>query len=249
LPSAHAEDSSTLIGAPVNADQGAASSTSDPPALSPELVLVDPALAAWARERLPERPAVFAAAAAPAPSAAPPRRHADVVVSDRAAVSTAPGRQRRRRAHMAIAAGLAVAIALAAALVLELPILGDGARSDESSKPEADGPVIGVRGRTDSARTDSAVGPADPLPTRGRRFAWAPHPGASGYHVELFRGRALVFRADTSKPEILIPARWRLNGRTRMLEPGLYRWYVWPRIAGRRESTATVQAKFVVPTR
>jgi hypothetical protein len=64
--------------------------------------------------------------------------------------------------------------------------------------------------------------------------------------VELFKGRGLVFRATTSKPEIVIPTRWRLNGRTRTLEPGSYRWYVWARVAGRRESRATVQAKLVL---
>lgn len=81
----------------------------------------------------------------------------------------------------------------------------------------------------------------------GRRFAWAPSPGASGYHVELFRGSALIFRAETNKPEVVIRRRWRLNGRDRRLEPGAYRWYVWPLVDGRRKAKAIVQAKVVVP--
>ena len=80
-----------------------------------------------------------------------------------------------------------------------------------------------------------------------RRFAWPPVAGATGYHVELFKGSALVFRNETARPETLIPRRWRFDGRLRRLEPGEYRWYVWPIVNGRREATAIVQAKLVVP--
>jgi hypothetical protein len=95
-----------------------------------------------------------------------------------------------------------------------------------------------------SARAKTAA-----IATPTRRFVWAPRPGASGYDVELFKGQALVFRATTSKPQIVIPRRWRLNGRTHTLEPGSYRWYVWARSGGRREAKATVQAKLVLTTR
>lgn len=80
-----------------------------------------------------------------------------------------------------------------------------------------------------------------------RRFAWPPAVGATGYHVELFKGSALIFRDETKKPEILIRSRWRFNGRTRRLEPGAYRWYVWPLVGGQRNAKAIVQAKLVVP--
>ena len=138
----------------------------------------------------------------------------------------------------------------------------DGPRADESDRrrtrergpprprravPAGAPRPAGYESSTCSRTSARAKAPA--IATPPRRFVWAPRPGASGYNVELFKGRALVFRAATSKPEIVIPRRWRLNGRPRRLEPGLYRWYVWSRIAGRRESTATVQAKFVVPTR
>lgn len=89
--------------------------------------------------------------------------------------------------------------------------------------------------------------PSQGIRVPSRRFAWAPSPGASGYHVELFRGSALIFRAETKKPEVLIRRRWRLNGRDRRLEPGAYRWYVWPLVDGRRKAKAIVQAKVVVP--
>jgi hypothetical protein len=80
-----------------------------------------------------------------------------------------------------------------------------------------------------------------------RRFAWPPVAGATGYHVELFKGPALVFRNEATKPEILIPRRWRFDGRPRKLEPGEYRWYVWPVVNGRRKASAIVQARLVVP--
>jgi hypothetical protein len=80
-----------------------------------------------------------------------------------------------------------------------------------------------------------------------RRFAWPPVLGATGYHVELFKGSALVFRKQTTKAEILIPRRWRFDGRLHRLEPGEYRWYVWPLVDGQRAAKAIVQAKLVVP--
>jgi hypothetical protein len=80
-----------------------------------------------------------------------------------------------------------------------------------------------------------------------RRFAWPPVVGATGYHVELFKGSALVFRNETAKPGILIPRRWRFDGRLRGLEPGEYRWYVWPVVNGQRNAMAIVQARLVVP--
>jgi hypothetical protein len=44
----------------------------------------------------------------------------------------------------------------------------------------------------------------------------------------------------------VVRRRWRLNGRDHRLEPGAYRWYVWPRVDGRRRAKANVQAKLLV---
>jgi hypothetical protein len=219
---------------------------SDREIVSPELVLVDPELAAWARERLEERRVQpIPADPAPAPPVATRRPAAPEVGADGdvPAVATKPSRPIRRRGRLLIAAvvGLAVTVATVLAVDRDAP----GVRVPplvDAAGPTGLPPTSSVEPAP--ARTKAAA-----IPTPPRRFAWAPRPGASGYHLELFKGRALVFRATTSKPEIVIPRRWRLNGRTRRLEPGLYRWYVWPRIAGRRGATATVQAKFVVPTR
>jgi hypothetical protein len=83
--------------------------------------------------------------------------------------------------------------------------------------------------------------------TGTRRFVWPPAVGATGYHVELFKGSVLVFRDQTKKPQIVIRSHWRFNGRTRRFQPGAYRWYVWPLLGGQRDATAIVQAKLVVP--
>jgi hypothetical protein len=115
----------------------------------------------------------------------------------------------------------------------------------EPQRPAAKTPASGRVNRS-AART--------PAPRRStgvangtRRFAWPPVVGATGYHVELFKGSALIFRSETKKPEILIRKRWRFNDRVRRLEPGAYRWYVWPLVGRQRQARAIVQAKLVVP--
>jgi hypothetical protein len=219
--------------------------------LSPELVLVDPELAPWARERL-EEPGVPPTRADPAP--APPVPAAPKVGADeaRSAFDTKLTQPIRRRRRFLIAAVMGVAVVAAAVLVVDsdapgVSIPGGGRpapalehESASPSAPHAEAPPPAPAGPA-SKRTATIAMP--------RRFAWAPRAGASGYYVELFRGQMLVFRATTSRPEIVIPRRWRLNGRTQRLEPGSYRWYVWAHVGGRREGKATVQAKLVLPTR
>ncbi|MDQ3671834.1 MAG: hypothetical protein M3364_05270 [Actinomycetota bacterium] len=97
-------------------------------------------------------------------------------------------------------------------------------------------------------RTARAPHMTAPAPTP-QRFAWAPTPNASAYHVELFRGSSKVFEADTKHPAMTIPARWVFDQRRQSLEPGSYRWYVWPLVSGTRASSAIVQSSLVVPAR
>jgi hypothetical protein len=126
-----------------------------------------------------------------------------------------------------------------------------GSRADRETPTAAPLPAIAepqppaAKGANDTpARTRA---PSSGATAGTRRFAWPPVAGSTGYHVELFRGSALVFRDETTKPEILIRKRWRLDGRLRRLEPGSYRWYVWPLVDGRRAASAIVQARLVVP--
>ena len=204
--------------------------------VSPELALVDPGLAEWARQRLP----------------APPDTLEELGAARTRPLSaeTSARRPRRRRSRFLTSAGMLVILAGTGFLV--------GSRADVETPPAA--PLTAIAEPQPSApRTgaservnESAAPTRSPRRSTGaatatRRFAWPPVAGATGYHVELFKGPALIFRDETKKPAIVIPRRWRFNGRRRSLEPGAYRWYVWPRVGGQRQAKATVQARLVVP--
>ncbi len=123
----------------------------------------------------------------------------------------------------------------------ELPSQGGSETAGSSPGAEpGDGPGPGT---SEPSSTTPSSPPTSPAP---QRFAWAPVPDASAYHVELYRGPTRVFASDTARPEITIPRAWTFEERTYRLEPDEYRWYVWPVVAGRRSAKAVVQAKLVV---
>lgn len=236
--------------------------------VSPELVLVDPGLATWARDRLPAPSDTLArASSVPGASSHAPGATSLVVASP----ARIPGELERppegRRKRLMIGA-VVLAFAVTAFLAdvpdqfRRFPAVAN--RSEPSGPPVAtdnDRGQFELRDGTNGTRepratqsksvttTTAASDRSAEVPSSGRRFAWAPIAGASGYHIELFRGSALVFRADSAKPQIVIRRRWRLGGRQHELKPGTYRWYVWPLVGGRRKAKATVQAKLVVPPR
>jgi len=214
----------------------------DTEVVSPELALVDPSLAEWARERLPNplEQAALARISSQLVDAAP--------TPSRARTRVSASRVRRRRRWVgtiaAAAAGLA-AILLLTDVQLEIgktPASADTTAIEES--PEAPAPPVVTRPPTASPRN---ARPRAPLAAEPQRFAWAPSPGATSYQVELFRASEKVFAADTTVPAITIPASWTFAGRRRTLAPGDYRWYVWPVASGSRAAHATVQAKLTVP--
>ena len=232
-------------------------------AVSPELVLVDPVLAASARERLPDagdsclraarvraRPlrcgdATVAFASVPAPALD--------VASSRIALPVAR--------TWAVVAGIAVAIVVG----LLLPDV-HVARLDRDAAPAETIVPKPPAGQSDGTPTPahSSSGPGAPAgrggrparnsragirpAVRPRRFAWAPAPGPeTGYHVELFRaGNRRCFRPTPEGPQLTVPARWKHAGKSRSLRPGEYRWYVWPSARGAGRYRAVVQAKLAV---
>ena len=225
--------------------------------ISPELVLVDPSLAGWARDQLPPTPdtvsqlSVARATRRSEPAREAPRRRgyrlvpkAGVLMLLAATGFLVGSRAIPERASptllMVAENPPTTATASASRSVSETPTL-----------PEHQPTTATARASGRVKRPSTNVGrprrPSKGTQVPSRRFAWAPSPGASGYHVELFRGSALIFRAETKRPEVVIRRRWRLNGRDRRLEPGAYRWYVWPIGDGRRKAKAIVQAKVVVP--
>jgi hypothetical protein len=268
------------------------------PGVSPELVLVDPALADDERRRLsaPEDTLDRLAASAPLrnghavealaredgrqaapepPPAASPGPPLPAIPHPPATARVEARRLRRPQTRVRLVAATLGAVALAVLFVLALTSLAprdeagvvDKTASTVSTSPGTVGekvptstggkPQRGARNsseprgagtrRTPPQTGRSARPPASESASEERRLAWAPVEGASRYHVELFDGRSRVFSADTTRPQIVLPASWRLDGRTYRLAPGEYLWYVWPVASGRRATEAIVQARLDIP--
>jgi hypothetical protein len=95
------------------------------------------------------------------------------------------------------------------------------------------------------------LGPADGATlTAPPLLRWTPVRGARYYNVQLFRdGRKVLSRWPAAAKLQLRPS-WRFAGRERRLQPGTYRWYVWPglgRRAERRFGALVGRSRFVVP--
>ena len=211
---------------------------STPAVTSPELVLVDAALARRARDEL----------AAPADTLA--RLEQDIWRRRLAALEGAnapppPATRRARVPRRAVAAsGIAAGLAAALLLGVNVNLRGDPAGADPNDPGlQAAKPIRPVQPST----TTRAANPAPTPRASARTFAWAPSPDASGYHVEFFLGAKRVLARQVADARLTLPATWSEGGRKRRLEPGTYRWYVWPIVDGLRSSQAVVQADLVLP--
>jgi hypothetical protein len=78
-----------------------------------------------------------------------------------------------------------------------------------------------------------------------RRFVWVPAPGVGAYEVALYKGGKPVFRARTTQASIAIAVSPGASG-PRTVRPGVYNWYVWALVRGRREPAALVRARVVL---
>ncbi len=216
--------------------------------VSPELALVDPLLATSARSYLPEPRATSSERVVSAAQLDAGRSRASTALSgaalamdDEFVKPVGNGRSWR------------VLIGLAAATILSLLLfdvrvqVGKTPASAETSEEPRSAPstLVGPPHASVPKREHENGGERAIKPSP-RRFAWAPAPGASGYHIEFFKGAMLAFSANTSKPQLTVPARWNEAKTTRSLTSGEYRWYVWPVISGVRASRAIVQARLVV---
>jgi len=79
-------------------------------------------------------------------------------------------------------------------------------------------------------------------------LAWSPVKGASYYHVQVLRGRR-VLAAWPASTTLQLKRTWMMNGRRFRLQPGTYRWYVWPgygRLSASRYGSRLGGSTFVV---
>jgi hypothetical protein len=222
--------------------------------ISPELVLVDPELAARARAALPERPwppvpRITIEAAAPARVG---RRRsffigyvllgfaavcAVIVLSvlprpDRPTFAASPGEVRTRTAQR------------------PAPVTRNPSRTRSLKRPvrrlkrpvrRRVAPAPPTRQRTTVPETVKAPArrtPPSPQPRRrrgpvsvplkpGPSFAWPAIVGARAYEVLFLRNAKTFYKGQTAIPRIRLPARLRFT-------PGAYRWVVWPMVPSAR---------------
>ena len=62
---------------------------------------------------------------------------------------------------------------------------------------------------------------------------WKAVPGASYYHVQLFRGGKRILAAWPRAPQFALRPTWSWGGRRYRLDRGTYRWYVWAGVGAR----------------
>jgi hypothetical protein len=230
--------------------------------VSPELALVDPALAAQARASLPE-PVDFLAAL----RRLEPIRAIEPLAADRPPLVRKKGSV---RVLVGVAAVLVATMLLADVRVevgrtgasAEAPVVPTSAQGETTKVPPQR-----PRAKAGAASRGKATAPptqqlrakrSAASPTKAslhrmrssavpRRLAWAPTRNAEGYHVELYRDNTRIFVAESPRAAVVVPVRWTLNGKSRTLQPGELRWYVWPVVGGRRSTSAIVQATLTIP--
>jgi hypothetical protein len=87
---------------------------------------------------------------------------------------------------------------------------------------------------TTKPSTTASAKPALTRPAQGARvsappvLSWTAMPRATYYNVQLFRDGEKILTAWPTSTSLDLDRSWRFAGRTQHLEPGRYRWYVWP---------------------
>lgn len=205
------------------------------PAISPELVLVDPELARRARAELPEPGAngrIAPARLETTPPAATTRRPvvgAGAVAHTRIETAEVADRALLRKLVL-VATGLIVFV-----LGVVVPtFFAGGDPVLRQPPPSEEGPTTTAIGRpAASADLERPVsGPsrrkATPARVPTRLFVWLPDRRARYYHVRFSRGKQTVFEAWPTDSRVTVPLRGMFRGRSFAFTRGRYRWVVRP---------------------
>jgi hypothetical protein len=157
-------------------------------AITPELALVDPEVAAVARALLPEPGAFLPAWISTGVNRGTPPRPALTLP---ATPESVPPKRRRTRRRAALAV-VGVLTGVAAALALTVT---------HSAIPGTNATVSGT------GIEDAATSLATARHSRaGRTYAWPDVPGARAYRVTIMQGRRPFFETTTAKPTLELPA-------------------------------------------
>ncbi len=211
--------------------------------VSPELALIDPALAAEARASLVERDCLVVAPRSVDhhPKLRAPGPPQDVRASGLGATSSGLGSRISRGAIAGLAAGVVFG-GVAVGLFGPSP-----AASDNVSPADRARETLVKGGPGPAAPPESPVGSAVVSRPQPLRFSWAPANGATAYRVEFFRGNERVLEQTTRRPELVLKQTWVYQGRRVQRKPGTYRWYVWAIRKGLKDADALVRSQLVVP--
>ena len=66
-------------------------------------------------------------------------------------------------------------------------------------------------------------------------FAWRAYAGARYYNLQLYRGGRKILSTWPASPRFVLRDGWTFAGRRERLEPGSYRWFVWPGLGAQRD--------------
>jgi hypothetical protein len=224
--------------------------------ITPELALVSPEFAEFARAVMPDPGEVhwgtFGFSVVRGDATAVRRREARVTrqsdaVAAPAADEQAPVRSRALvERHWSRARSIVVLASVATALVLypELDFTGARVRPELSSSPTGAGSSQGgaVKKMSTTAEKQMSTTAEAARPDRGLqpsgesgpvRLRWRPQPDATYYNIQVFRRGRKVFEAWPVTPYVTLASHWTYRGRNYRLTAARYEWFVWPGLGPR----------------
>jgi hypothetical protein len=96
--------------------------------------------------------------------------------------------------------------------------------------PPAPAPVVATATAVPPTSTTGPMGssPAAKAKTKRPTLTWGARAKVKYYNLQLFRNGRKILSAWPTVAHYTLKPSWRYRGRTYKLDPGRYRWYVWP---------------------